>query len=183
MRRRLILIIVLVAAVGSAAAIAFMGTDPSGTAAKTTGSSAKSSGRDLGSVAGISFDGFGTSKKVELDALRGKPLVINYWASWCPFCISEMPDFQGVYEDVSDRVQFLGVNIQDDLGEAKRLAQLTKVRYPLAVDPDGKAYRRLRGFSMPTTWFVDAKGRIVERFSGPLTAEQLADRVAQHFGS
>ncbi|MGH2759900.1 MAG: TlpA family protein disulfide reductase [Actinomycetota bacterium] len=183
MRRRLILIIVLIAAVGSAATIAFTASDPPGTVSDKTGSSKKSAGRSLGSVAGLSFDGFGRSEKVELDAMRGKPLVLNYWASWCPFCISEMPDFQNVYERVSDRVEFLGVNIQDDVGEAKHLARVTGVRYPLAVDPDGDVYRRLRGFSMPTTWFIDAKGRIVERFSGPLDAEQLADRITEHFGS
>lgn len=178
MRRRVILIVVLLAAVGSAAAIAFTWTGPSGTGAK-----AKSSGRDLGSVAGISFDGFGTSKKVELDELRGKPLVLNYWASWCPFCISEMPDFQKVYEDVSDQVEFIGVNIQDDLSSARKLADQTGVRYPLVSDPDGAVYRRLRGFSMPTTWFIDEEGRIVERFSGPLTAQQLAERIREHFGA
>jgi thiol-disulfide isomerase/thioredoxin len=181
MRRRFVLVSVLVAALGGAAAVAVTRTDRSDPQGE--GSSTKASGRTLGSVEGISLDGFGTSKKVELDSLRGKPLVINYWASWCPFCISEMPDFQKVYEKVSDRVEFLGVNVQDDLDEARRLARLTRVRYPLATDPEGDVYRRLRGFAMPTTWFVDEEGRIVERFSGPLTAEQLGARIRKHFGS
>ncbi|MGH7856569.1 MAG: TlpA family protein disulfide reductase, partial [Candidatus Binatia bacterium] len=51
------------------------------------------SGGELGSVADVTLDGFGTTEEVELASFRGTPLVLNYWASWCVFCIAEMPDF------------------------------------------------------------------------------------------
>ncbi len=178
MIRRVVLASVMLVAVGGTAVGLLRTPDRS-----DGRSSSGPSGKSLGSVRGISFDGFDTSDRTELDSFRGKPVVVNYWASWCLFCIAEMPDFQKVYESVSDRVEFLGVNIQDDLDEAKRLAEVTKVRYPLASDPDGAAYKRLKGFSMPTTWFIDAEGRVVERFSGPLTADQLAQRIEKHFGA
>ncbi len=181
MSRRLVIAGSLIAAAVAVAAFAFAASRPApSTSARAKASSAP--GSDLGSMRGISFEGFGTPKKIEGNSLRGKPVVINYWASWCLFCIEEMPDFQDVYEDVSDRVEFLGVNIQDDLSSARNLAKETGVRYPLASDPRGETYRRLRGFAMPTTWFVDEEGRIVERFSGPLTAEQLRERIDKHFG-
>ncbi|MGH7860154.1 MAG: TlpA family protein disulfide reductase [Candidatus Binatia bacterium] len=140
-------------------------------------------GRSLGSVDGISLDGFDSPEKIELASFEGRPLVLNYWASWCLFCIEEMPDFQNVYERVKDRVHFIGVNVRDDLSAARGLAKATGVKYPLASDPKGEIYQRLRGVAMPTTWFVDKVGRIVERFSGPLTAPELADRIREHFGA
>lgn len=134
-----------------------------------------------GSVAGIVLDGFGTSDKLELSSFQGKPLVLNYWASWCPFCIAEMPDFEKVHQEVAASVTFLGVNIQDDLELAEELVAQTGVTYPLAMDPEGKVYERLEGFAMPTTWFVDKRGTIVERFNGPMTADQLRARIREHF--
>ncbi len=176
MWRRIVLAAIMVAGVGGVATalLTTTGSDSSTTSNRST--------KDLGSVRGIAFDGFGTSEQTELDSLRGKPIVINYWASWCLFCIEEMPAFQDVYERVSDRVEFLGVNIQDNPTSAESLAKATGVRYPLVADPDGEAYKRLGGVSMPTTLFVDAEGRIVERFSGPLTGKELGARIRKHFG-
>lgn len=147
----------------------------------TPGVGERASGEGRGSVAGIVLDGFGTPEKVELASFEGKPLVINYWASWCPFCIAEMPDFEKVHQELGSSVAFLGVDIQDDLESAKRLAEQTGVSYPLASDAKGKVYERLRGLAMPTTWFVDERGTIVERFSGPMTADQLRARIREHF--
>lgn len=136
---------------------------------------------NLGDVEGIKLDGFDNAKPVVLTAFEGKPLVVNYWASWCLFCIEEMPDFQAVYEEVREDVEFLGVNIQDNLPQAKQLLEVTKVSYPLASDPSGDIYRTLKGVSMPTTVFVDERGEIIERFSGPLDAERLRERIRKHF--
>ncbi len=133
-------------------------------------------------LGGPSFASFGAHDRVYLASFRGKPLVVNYWASWCPFCAMEMPDFQKVYAETCDRVAFLGIDIKDDHGAAADLARQTGVRYPLAVDPDGSTFQKLGGFAMPTTFFIDEKGRVVQTFSGPLTADGLRSQIRHLFG-
>lgn len=136
---------------------------------------------ELGTVSAIELEGFDGGDKVKLSSFEGKPLVLNYWASWCLFCIEEMPDFQTVYEEVADEVAFLGVNIQDSPSNAKDLLEVTEISYPVASDPEGDVYLDLGGRSMPTTVFVDERGEIVERFSGPLSATQLRERITHNF--
>lgn len=137
---------------------------------------------DLGSVAGVTLDAFPGEGTVELAAFGGKPLVLNYWASWCAPCIQEMPEFQAVYEEVGDQVEFLGVNIQDVPEQAERLVEVTGVRYPLASDPLGEWFQEIGGIGMPTTLFIDEEGTIRERFTGPLSERALRDRISEHFG-
>ncbi len=181
-RRTVVLIsLVLVVAAAGVALFTSRSSDKTSSPASVGGSS-RSDGPDLGSVNGITLDGFDGGERVELASFAGKPLVVNFWASWCLFCIDEMPDFQSVYEDVSSKVAFLGVNIQDDLSQAKELAKLTGVNYAFASDATGEVFRKLDSRSMPTTIFVNAQGDIVERFAGPLDADQLGDRIRKHFG-
>ena len=103
---------------------------------------------------------------------RGRPLVVNFWASWCPPCVAEMPDFEAVHQKLGDRVAFLGVNLTDEPGAAAALARRTGVTYDLARDPQGQLFEAMGGFSMPTTFFVSAEGSIVEQ-RGQLTHRQL----------
>ncbi|MEX0874623.1 MAG: TlpA disulfide reductase family protein [Actinomycetota bacterium] len=176
MLRRFVLAAVMLVAVAGTA-VALLRTPEQRDSTGTGGSSERS----LGSVRGITLEAFAGTSVVDLESNRGKPLVINYWASWCLFCIDEMPDFQEVYEEVADRVEFLGVNIKDDSAAAQTLVDETGVRYPLAADDDGSVYRKLGGFSMPTTLFVGEEGQILERFSGPLDADQLRALIKNHF--
>ncbi|MBW3619021.1 MAG: TlpA family protein disulfide reductase [Actinobacteria bacterium] len=105
--------------------------------------------------------------------LRGQPLVVNFWATWCVYCIEEMPAFEQVHQALGDQVQFLGVDREDSLEKARALEEETGVTYPSVVDADGSYFRAAGGRGMPTTLFVDADGIIVYRQAGPLTAEQL----------
>lgn len=114
------------------------------------------------------------------DDLVGTPTVINFWASWCPPCIEEMPGFERVHQELAGRVQFVGVNREDSRDAARRLADETGVTYALVVDDDASYFQALGGRGMPTTVFVDADGRIRHVFSGPLTADQLRERIATH---
>ena len=135
------------------------------------------------SVDGVVLEGFGSPSRIDLAAYHGRPLVINYWASWCAFCIAEMPGFQKEYERVGSTVAFVGVDIMDQLDAARTLRQEARVRYTLATDRDGSVFRRLGGgLGMPTTFFVGRDGVVVERYVGPLTREALAKRLHEHFG-
>lgn len=119
------------------------------------------------------FDGGTTT----LGDLKGRPAVVNFFASWCPPCVAEMPDFEAVHQQRSDEVSFLGLALQDSRSSAEALVELTGVSYPVAQDPDGTLYRLLDGIAMPTTIFLDAEGRVVDRHSGILSREQLDARI------
>jgi thiol-disulfide isomerase/thioredoxin len=135
------------------------------------------------SVESVVLDGFASPTKVDLAAYRGHPLVINYWASWCTFCVGEMPGFEKAYERTGSRVAFLGVDVLDQVDAAKVLKRRTGVKYALATDRDASALRRLGGgLGMPTTFFVDSNGFVVERYVGPLTIAELDARLRRHFG-
>jgi thiol-disulfide isomerase/thioredoxin len=134
-------------------------------------------------VEAVVLDGFGTRTQIRLSAYKGYPVVINYWASWCTFCIAEMPGFQKAYERVGSTVAFIGVDVLDQLDAAKELRNKTGVKYTLATDRDGSVFEQLGGnLGMPTTFFIDRDGFVVERYVGPLTGAELNKRLHKHFG-
>lgn len=135
------------------------------------------------SVEAVVLQRFGTPGDIRLASYKGHPLVINYWASWCGFCIAEMPGFQKAYERVGSNVAFLGVDVLDQIDAAKKLRNQTAVKYTLATDRDASVFRQLGGnLGMPTTFFVDREGFVVERYVGPLTLTELNSRLRKHFG-
>jgi cytochrome c biogenesis protein CcmG, thiol:disulfide interchange protein DsbE len=114
--------------------------------------------------------------------LIGQPLVVNFFASWCPPCRAEMPDFEEVHAAVGDEVRFLGLALQDTAGAAQALVDATGVSYEWAFDPDGAIFAGFRGFSMPTTVYISADGEIVGRDNGAIAISTLRDRIEELFG-
>ena len=115
---------------------------------------------------------------ISLASYRGRPVLVNFWATWCQPCVKEMPLLQAAHKRVGDQVAFLGVDRQDYRPEALSFLQKTGVTYASAYDRDGTldgAYR-LRG--MPTSVFIDGAGRIRDEVTGPLTKAQLDDELA-----
>lgn len=110
---------------------------------------------------------------------RGTPLVVNFFASWCPPCVAEMPDFELVHQDHAAEVAFVGLNLQDGVDSGRRLVEQTGVTYDVGRDPDGTLFQAFGGIAMPTTVFIDADGQVVEVHSGALSADALQDRVAE----
>lgn len=134
-----------------------------------------------GSLEGVRFDDFGESGATSLEALSDRALVVNFFATWCAPCVKEMPEFQAVYEEAGAKVQFLGVNLRDDAEGAKTLVKRTGVTYLVASDPQGEMFQRMGGFGMPTTFFIAPGPKLLERRTGPLSAEQLRERLMKHF--
>jgi thiol-disulfide isomerase/thioredoxin len=114
--------------------------------------------------------------------LRGRPLVLNVWASWCVPCRKEMPAFQSVYLRARGVVGFLGVDYLDEAGAARRLAADTGVTYPLAADAKGTEVAELGVTALPTTLFFSADGVLRGRRFGELDADRLRDAIRTYLG-
>lgn len=110
----------------------------------------------------------------QLADLEGRPVVLNFWASWCPACVAEMPDFGEVHRKLGDQVEFIGVNMQEvDMDAALDLVEQTDIDYRLVHDRDGALYRQFGGVAMPTSVFITADGEVARVNAGTIFASDL----------
>ena len=121
------------------------------------------------------------SSTITLAGLRGRPVVLNFWASWCVPCRKELPAFQAVYRRMGGEVAFLGINHQDGRVDALKLLRDMGVRYPSGFDPGGEVAQAYGLYGMPTTVFVSAEGRIVATRTGEMSASQLTEAIRDLF--
>ena len=109
----------------------------------------------------LTLDCLGGGNPVHLAGLRGKPTVINLWASWCGPCREELPLFAKAHEQLGDRIQILGIDFADDAPDAAlSLAAKAGVTYPLVADPKSSVQAALLVVGLPQTVFVDEQGTI-----------------------
>lgn len=113
------------------------------------------------------LDGGVPAFKARVAALRGHPLVVNQWASWCPPCRREFPYFQRAAARLGGRVAFLGVDAADNRGDAEKFLKSFPTPYPHYFDPDNKIDRLFRGgAAWPTTAFYSAEGKLIYTHPG-----------------
>lgn len=105
------------------------------------------------------------------------PVVLNFFASWCPPCIAEMPDFEAVSQAFGTDVRFLGLATTDSAERALALVAETGVTYEVGADPAGDIFIQMGGFGMPTTVFIDADGFVTSVHTGRLSAEALTNKI------
>jgi cytochrome c biogenesis protein CcmG/thiol:disulfide interchange protein DsbE len=120
---------------------------------------------------------------VSLEALRGKPVVLNFFASWCGPCVREMPALQAMSERYKGRVQFVGVTFNDGREAAKGVLERTGVTYPAAFDAKSELANDYGLRVMPTTWFIGPDGNLIERKDGEFSEVQLRTVIDRLFGS
>ena len=123
---------------------------------------------------------FGSSAPVDVASLLERPLVINFWATWCAPCVREMPELKGASDQLTDRTTFLGINVMDSPVNAEPFIERLGIDYMLASDPDGAYWRATNSFGMPTTLLVRTDGAVVYRHTGELDAKQLPRLVRDH---
>lgn len=120
-------------------------------------------------------------RQMSLAVAGGRPLVLNFWATWCVPCRKEMPVLQAVHASLGDRVTFLGMNERDSRRLALKFLDETGVDYASGFDPPGRVGAAYALFGLPTTVFISPDGRIVERHLGQLNERKLRDLISRAF--
>lgn len=147
-----------------------LATKPTNTDPSTTTSAPDNAAPDFTVV-----DRDGNSHK--LSDFQGKPVVLNFWASWCGPCKSEMPDFQAAFEKYGDEIHFLMINLTDGVQEtvdsASGFIDKQGYTFPVYYDTAISAAMAYGVTSIPVTYFIDSDGNLVAYGSGALDAATL----------
>jgi peroxiredoxin len=118
---------------------------------------------------------------VKLSDYKGKPLLINFWASWCAPCMAETPDLVDTYNTLratGSDVEFIGIGLNDELDNLRMFAENNKVPYILAFDKSSQVGDAYGVFAMPITVIVDRNGTVVKTFRGAVTKNQVLTALA-----
>ncbi|HVM35306.1 MAG TPA: TlpA disulfide reductase family protein [Actinomycetota bacterium] len=109
--------------------------------------------------------------RLALDDFDGRPVVVNFWASWCVPCIDEAPMFGAAYERYGERVAFVGINIRDARSDARAFVAKHDLDYPNVRDERLEIYRDYGLTGQPETFVIDGDGTIVAHVPGALPSE------------
>lgn len=116
-----------------------------------------------------------------LSDFRGKPVILNFWASWCGPCKAEMPDLEAAYQAYGDSVEFLIVNLTDGSTETVETASgyvsSQGYTFPVYYDTAMEGAIAYRVYAIPTTYFIDANGEIRALQEGMISAEVLESNI------
>jgi thiol-disulfide isomerase/thioredoxin len=122
--------------------------------------------------------------EINFSDLRGRPVVLNFWAGLCPPCRAEMPDLQRFYDEYQDRVGMIGVDIGQFNGlgnqeDARALLVELKITYPTGFTARGTVVQEYGVLTMPTTFFITSEGQVFKKWSGVLDRAKLAEITDQ----
>jgi len=142
------------------------------------GEESQSSSSDFDAFAFVSLVDY-EGNVVSLEEFRGKPLVINSWAVWCPFCRKELADFATLQQEFGNRVTAIAIDRQEPLAKAKGFTDdlgITNDMFFL-LDSSDSFYKSIGGFSMPETIFVNSAGEIVAHKRGPMELDEMREHT------
>jgi cytochrome c biogenesis protein CcmG/thiol:disulfide interchange protein DsbE len=116
-------------------------------------------------------------KTIQLSQLRGKPVLLNFWATWCPPCVQEVPDLVALQQRMGDKVIILAVSMDDDEAAYKAFAAKNMPGVLTARDPDHKSSAEYGTFAYPETFLIDKNGKIQRKFIGAVewTSPEMID--------
>ena len=118
--------------------------------------------------------------EIDLSALRGRPVLVNFWASWCAPCRAEMPALERVAQSYEQAgLVVVGINQLEDPNTVRQFVQEFGISFPIALDRDGTVSRDWRVYGIPQTYLIDADGVIRKAWVGPVTEDSVSRALAE----
>lgn len=136
----------------------------------------------IGDLLDVELPTFEDGETFRLADVVGGPVVVNFFSSTCAPCVREMPAIESVKQLVGDQVTFVGIDVQDPVDAGLELIERTGITWETARDPDGELLLAAQAPGLPTTLLLDEEGRVLERHTGELSEDDLADLLFEHFG-
>jgi thiol-disulfide isomerase/thioredoxin len=127
----------------------------------------------------LNHPGFET---ISLDSLQGQPVLLSFFATWCTSCRQEIPLFRSASARYNDRVQFILVNMGEPASKVRQYIQELQLPFPVLLDPDYTLERPYQVRGLPTSYFLDPQGRIVDQYLGVMTEKALNQRLDRLLG-
>lgn len=115
-----------------------------------------------------------TGETIKLSSLKGKKVMLNFWATWCPPCKAEMPEIEQFYKTASKDIVILAVNI-DPQNDVKGFIDKNKITFPILLDTSGNVNQSYQIISIPTTYFIDSNGVIQNKMVGAMKLSDIKD--------
>ena len=121
---------------------------------------------------------------VKLSDLKGKKVILNFWATWCGPCQQEMPDMEAFYKEHKENVEILAVNYtpSEKGGGEEKVSNFIKekgITFPVLLDKNIDVTTAYKVITIPTSYFIDTKGVIQDKFIGPMTQKEMEKRIAK----
>lgn len=146
--------------------------------ASNTKNDASMSHRDFDRFSGIQLVDY-NGNEVTLSRFEGRPLVINSWAVWCPFCREELPDFAELQREFGEEIIVIAIDRQEPRAKAKGYTDELGITADMLflLDSSDSFYKSIGGFSMPETIFVNSDGEIVVHKRGPMDLDEMREHT------